>query len=72
MSIVALYGGVMAVSGKDHGTAMVGAILACLLGGPFFIGTALGIGGAVLIGVSKNEFSPPPPKTTDGAGQGTG
>ena len=69
MSVVALYGGITAVTGRDYNTAMVGAILACLLGGPFFIGTALGIIGAVLVGVSKHEF-PPPPKTVEGGEQG--
>jgi hypothetical protein len=71
MSIVALYGGVMAVYGKDFNTAMVGAILACLMGGPFFIGSALGIAGAVLVGVSKAEF-PPQPKAVVGGEQETG
>ncbi len=66
VSIMALVGGVNALLGKDYNTAMVGAVLACLTGGPFFVGTALGIAGAVLVGVSREEFQPP---RTDSSGR---
>jgi len=59
-AILALLGGVMAITGKSYGLAILGAVFALFTLGPFFLGSILGLVGLILIVLSADEFGKTP------------
>jgi hypothetical protein len=57
ISVIVLFGVLMAFSGRSWRVAMLGAVLALFTIGPFFIGSICGLIALVLIAVSHDEFS---------------
>ncbi|KYK29735.1 MAG: hypothetical protein AYK23_04970 [Candidatus Proteinoplasmatales archaeon SG8-5] len=55
-SILALLGGIMAITRKSWGFAVVGAIFGLLTIGPYGLGFVLGLVALILIIISKDEF----------------
>ena len=64
-ALLALLGGVMAITGKSFGLAILGAVFAMFTLGPIFLGSLLGLVALILLALSKDEFGggvpmPPP------------
>ncbi|MDD4307806.1 MAG: zinc ribbon domain-containing protein [Thermoplasmata archaeon] len=72
-SIIALLGGVMAVTKKSWGLAILGGIFSMFCIGPIFLSSILGLIGLILVAASREDFDgqqppamympPPPPRT---------
>jgi hypothetical protein len=60
-SILALLGGVMAMTKKSWGMGIVGGIFALFTIGPLFLASILGLIGLIMVGVSKADFQPQQP-----------
>ncbi len=66
-AILALLGGVMAITGKSFGFAILGAVFALFTLGPFFLGSLLGLVALILLALSKDEFGGGAPMPPPGA-----
>lgn len=54
--IIALLGGVFAITGKNWTIAMVGSVFALISGGFFWIGSIMGLVSLILLIVARSEF----------------
>lgn len=56
VSFAAFFGGMMAISGKRWGMAMLGGVLGLFTLGPYFLGTIFAFIGLLMVFISKHEF----------------